>query len=127
MTRESGFTFLELLFTIALIATVLSMAVPVFSDAIDAQRTASAARYVAGRVYLARMEAVTRSASVGLKFDAEGTDYAFTAYVDGNANGIRTVDIRTGVDSLLMAREQLAYNFSGVRFGLMPGVPDADG
>jgi len=127
MTRESGFTFLELLFTVALIATVLSMALPAFSDAIDAQRTASAARYVAGRVYLARMEAVKRSTSVGLKFDAEGSDYAFTAYVDGNANGIRTLDIRTGVDWLLMDKEQLAYNFSGVRFGLMPGVPDADG
>jgi len=127
MTRESGFTFLELLFTTALIATVLSLALPVFSDAIDAQRTASAARYLAGRVYLARMEAVKRSTSVGLKFEEEGSDYAFTAHVDGNANGIRTLDIRTGVDWLLMDRERLAYNFPGVRFGLMPGVPDADG
>jgi prepilin-type N-terminal cleavage/methylation domain-containing protein len=127
MTRDSGFTLIELLLTTALIATVLSMALPVFSDAVDAQRTASAARYVAGRVFLARMEAVKRSTSVGLKFDAVGTDYAFTAYVDGNANGIRTLDIRTGVDRPLTDREQLAYNFSGVRFGLMPGVPDADG
>jgi len=127
MTRESGFTFLELLFTIALIATVLSMALPAFSDAIDAQRTASAARYVAGRVFLARMEAVKRSANVGLKFEEEDGDYAYAAYVDGNANGVRTLDIRTGVDRLLMDRERLAYNFPGVRFGLMPGVPDVDG
>lgn len=127
MTRESGFTFLELLFTIAVIATVFSLAMPAFSDAIDAQRTASAARYVAGRVHLARMEAVKRSTNVGLKFDGEGGDYAYAAYVDGNANGIRTLDIRTGVDPLLMDKERLAYNFSGVRFGLMPGVPDADG
>lgn len=127
MTRESGFTFLELLFTIAIIATVMSMALPVFSDAIDAQRTASAASYMAGRVHLARMEAVKRSTSVGLKFDQEGGDYAYAAYVDGNANGIRTLDIRTGVDPLLMDKERLAHNFPGVRFGLMPGVPDVDG
>jgi prepilin-type N-terminal cleavage/methylation domain-containing protein len=127
MTRDSGFTFLELLFTTALIATVLSMALPVFSDAIDAQRSASAARYVAGRVFLARMEAVKRSTSVGLRFEEEGSDYAFTAYVDGNANGIRTLDIRTGVDRLLMDKERLTYNFPGVRFGLMPGVREVDG
>ena len=127
MTRDSGFTVLEVLFTTALIATVLSMALPVFSDAIDAQRSASAARYVAGRIYLARMEAVTRSTSVGLKFEAEDGEYAFTAYVDGNANGIRTLDIRAGVDRLLMDKERLAYNFPGVRFGLMPGVPEVDG
>lgn len=127
MTRDSGFTILDLLFAIALIATVVSMALPVFSDAIDAHRTASAARYLAGRVNLARMEAVKRSASVGLKFEEAGGDYAFAAYVDGNANGIRTLDIRTGVDWLLMGKERLPDNFSGVRFGLMPGVPDADG
>jgi len=127
MTRDSGFTFLELLFTTALIATVLSMALPVFSDAIDAQRSASAARYAAGRVFLARMEAVKRSTSVGLRFEEEGSDYAFTAYVDGNANGIRTLDIRTGVDRLLMDKERLTYNFPGVRFGLMPGVREVDG
>jgi type II secretory pathway pseudopilin PulG len=127
MPRESGFTFLDLLFTTALIATVLSLALPVFSDAIEAQRTASAARYVAGRVFLARMEAVKRSASVALKFEEEDGDYAYAAYVDGNANGVRTLDIRTGVDRVLMDRERLAYNFPGVRFGLMPGVPDADG
>lgn len=68
MTRESGFTFVEVLFTVALIATVLSVALPAFSDVIDAQRTASAARYLAGRVYLARMEAVKRSTRVGLNF-----------------------------------------------------------
>ena len=127
MARQAGFTFLELLFTVALIATILSMALPAFSDAIDAQRTASAARYVAGRVFLARMEAVKRSASVALRFEEEDGDYAYAAYVDGNANGVRTLDIRTGVDRMLMDRERLAYNFPGVRFGLMPGVPDADG
>jgi hypothetical protein len=45
------------------------------------------------------MEAVKRSASVALKFEKEDGDYAYAAYVDGNANGIRTLDIRTGVDA----------------------------
>lgn len=127
MSRESGLTIPEVLFTCAIIATLLAIGLPATADAIDSHRTVSAARYLAGRVHLARMEAVKRSTSVGLKFEPSGDDYAFAAYVDGNANGIRTLDIRTGVDQLLMPRERLAENFPSVQIGLMAGVPDMDG
>ncbi len=127
MPRESGLTLLELLFTVAILVTILAIGLPATADAVDAHRTASAARYLAGRVHLARMEAVKRTTSVGLKFEEAGEDYAFTTYVDGNGNGIRTRDIQLGTDTMLMPRERLADNFGSVRFGLMPGVPDADG
>jgi prepilin-type N-terminal cleavage/methylation domain-containing protein len=127
MSRENGFTLLELLFTCALIATALAMAIPTVSDAIDSHRTASAARYLAGRIYLARMEAVKRSTNVGIRFEASGSDYAFAAYADGNANGVRTLDIRTGIDRMLIDRQRLADNFPQVRIGLMSGVPEVDG
>ncbi len=127
MSRVSGLTLLELLFTVAILTTLLAIGLPATADAIDSHRTASAARYLAGRVHLARMEAVKRSTSVGLKFEEAGDDYAFTTYVDGNGNGIRAIDIRSGTDALLMPRERLADNFPAVQFGLMPGVPDADG
>src|SRR5688572_25807811 len=119
MPRQSGFTLLELLFTMALLATAMSIALPAFSDAVDTYRTASAARYVAGRVNLARMDAVKRNTNVGLKFEAAGSDYTFAEYVDGNANGIRNLDIRIGVDRLLAEKAWLSNSFSGVRFGLM--------
>jgi prepilin-type N-terminal cleavage/methylation domain-containing protein len=127
MSREAGLTLPELLLTVAIIGTVTAIGLPVTADAIDAHRTASAARYLAGRINLARMEAVKRSADVGLKFEDVGGDYAFAEYVDGNDNGIRTLDIRAGIDPLLLDPERLGDNFSGVRFGLMPGIPDADG
>jgi prepilin-type N-terminal cleavage/methylation domain-containing protein len=127
MSRDAGVTLLELLFTLALVGTVLAIAVPLTADAIDSHRTASAARYLAGRIHLARMEAVKRSTSVGLKFEESGGDYTFAAYVDGNGNGIRTLDIRLNIDTLLIERQRLADNFPQVRLGLMPGVPEADG
>lgn len=127
MSHDNGFTLLELLFTTALIATVVSIALPMTTEALDSHRTASAARYLAGRIQRARMEAVKRSTSVGIRFEASGGDYTFAAYADGNANGVRTLDIRTGVDPMLMDPERLAYNFRHVTFGLMPGVPQADG
>ena len=127
MERERGSTLVELLFTVALIATVLAIGLPATSDAIDAHRTASAARYLAGRVNLARMEAVKRSTSVGLRFEDAGGDYTFAVYVDGNANGVRTADIRSGIDPVILERERLSDTFPFVQIGLMPGVPEIDG
>lgn len=125
--REHGHTLIELLFVVSLVATVLGIAVPVLSDTIDSHRTASAARYLASRVHLARLEAVKRSTYVGLKFEPSGRDYTFAAYVDGNGNGIRSADIRSGVDPPLLPAERLSDNFTGVSFGLMAGVPEVNG
>jgi Tfp pilus assembly protein FimT len=125
--RDRGQTLVELLFTIGLILTISAIALPAVRDAIDAQRTAAAARYLAGRVQLARMEAVKRSANVGLRFEPAGADYTFAVYLDGNRNGIRTADIRNGTDGLLRAAETVGEKYPTVKFGLMTGVPDADG
>ena len=127
MLRQAGLTILELLFTVAILTTLLAIGLPAVNDTIDAHRTSSAARYLAGRIQLARLEAVKRSRNVGLRFEAVGGDYAFAAYVDSNGNGIRTADIRSGLDPVLMPNERLAENFPSVQFGLLPGVPDADG
>jgi prepilin-type N-terminal cleavage/methylation domain-containing protein len=125
--RSSGLTLLELLFTVAILSTILAIGLPAVSETIDLHRTSSAARYLAGRIQLARMEAVKRSTPVGLRFEAFGNDYAFAAYVDENRNGIRTADIRSGIDRVLMPLQRLSDTFGSVQFGLMPGVPDADG
>jgi hypothetical protein len=124
---EDGLTLAELLLAVALAATIAAVTLPILTDALDTQRTASAARYLAGRVSLARMEAVMRSTMVGIRFEGAGDDYTFATYVDGNANGIRTLDIRRGIDLPLTATERLADNFRDVVLGLLPGVPDADG
>ena len=54
-------------------------------------------------------------------------DYRFTAVADGNGNGLRTSDILGGIDTPLGPAEMLAWNFPSVTFGLLPGIPDADG
>jgi prepilin-type N-terminal cleavage/methylation domain-containing protein len=122
-----GFTLLELLFAMALTAVLAGMALPIMDAAIDEIRTASAARYLAARILSGRMDAIRRSSSVALRFVASTPDYTFGPYVDGNGNGVRTTDIRRGVDRPLGPSQQLQDDFPGVHFGLMPGAPDADG
>ena len=122
----SGFSLIELLFVVALSATLAAVAVPVSTTTVDEFRARAAARHVAQQVTRLRIEAVKRSAFVGLRFVAGTDDYTYAAYADGNANGVRTADIGSGVDAPLNPPEMLSWNFPGVHFGIAAGVPDAD-
>jgi type II secretory pathway pseudopilin PulG len=129
MTRcdsERGVGLIELLFVLALGVTLAGMAVPLTSEAIDAMRTASAARYLAARIGATRIDALKRSACVGIRFQRAGEDYAYEVFVDGNGNGVRTADVSSGVDLRIGPVQRLSDAFPGVRFGLRPDVPDAD-
>jgi len=123
----AGFTLVEMLITLSVATTVVAIAMPIVSEGLDSQRTAAAARYVSGRVMNSRLDAIKRSADVALRFVPDVPDYTFTSYLDGNGNGVRSADIRTGTDRPLTTSEHLPDNFKDVRFGLMPGLPDADG
>jgi prepilin-type N-terminal cleavage/methylation domain-containing protein len=122
-----GFTLTELLLVLAVMVTLTGMAVPLVATALDEARTGMAARYLAARIRGARIDAIKRSTAVALKLEPGEPDYAFAPYADGNGNGVRTADIRRGVDPPLGAPEQLRDHFAGVGFGLLPGIPDADG
>lgn len=125
--HSPGFTVLELLFTVAIAGTLAAIAVPHSLRTLDDFRTRSAARYLAQRLGDARLSAIKRSTALGLRFQPSPPDYRFSTVVDGNRNGLRTADIASGIDRTLTEPELLAANFPGVGFGIVEGVPDADG
>jgi type II secretory pathway pseudopilin PulG len=122
-----GFTLIELLLAVALTTILVGIALPVGGDAIDDLRTAAAARYLVGRIAASRMDAINRSRAVALRFQPASPDYQFAAFVDGNANGVRSTDIVSGVDASVGIPRRLADDFSNVHFGLEIGMPDVDG
>ena len=124
---QRGFTLVELMLAAAIIATILSMSVPMTMTAMDEIRMSMAARYLEGRIMNARMLAVKRSASVGLRFEAVGRGFAFAEYLDGNGNGVRSAEIAAGIDPQLAPRQFLHEQFPAVVFGLRANVPDVDG
>lgn len=124
---ERGRTLLEVLLVLATSLTLGTLAIALTRSAIDEMRTAVAARYVAGRIGSTRIDAVRRASAVALRFEAVGDDYMYAPYEDGNGNGVRTADIRAGIDRPLGPYERLGDKFPGVHFELTPGVPDADG
>jgi type II secretory pathway pseudopilin PulG len=124
---DRGATLLEVLFAVAVMTTATALSVPLVGSTVDDVRTGLAARYVAARVCTARMDAVRRSTANALRFEPAGGDYMFAGYVDGNGNGVRSADIRQGIDPVLGPFERLRDRFPDVSFELMAGVPDADG
>ena len=122
-----GFTILELLFALAIAGTLTTIAVPQGLRALDEFRTRAAARYLAQRLSDARLGAIKRSLAQGLRFEAADPDYLITTVVDGNANGLRTSDIQRGIDRTLTQPDVLGSHFQDVAFGILDGVPDADG
>ncbi|MBA2301733.1 MAG: prepilin-type N-terminal cleavage/methylation domain-containing protein [Acidobacteria bacterium] len=122
-----GYSFIELIFALAVVATLAGIAVPIASGTIDDIRASGAARHVAARIAASRLEAVRRSASVALRFDRVGSDYAFTPVLDGNGDGVRAADVAGGIDRLLARTERLGDQFANTSFGLRPGLPDLDG
>lgn len=122
-----GISLVEVLFTVAILATVTAFAVPLTNDAREELRTRSAVRYIEARIMNARMEAVKRSAFVALRFESAATDYVYRTYRDGNGNGVRTLDIELGIDAPLTSGERVGDNFPGVTFGLADRIPDLGG
>jgi len=122
-----GYSFLELMMTMALGVTLTAAAVPQYLAGLDDLRASGAAHHVSGRLQRARMEAVMRSAMVGVQFtQTPGGSYGYAVYLDGNRNGVLTRDIRRGVDRLITPAERLPDQFPGVEFGAIPGLPPVE-
>lgn len=123
----AGFSMVELLFTVAITGTVTAIAVPQALRVLDGYRTSAAAHYLAVLLGGVRTDALRRSAFVGLRFETSGPDYRITTIVDGNGNGLRSAEISEGIDRVTTAPETLGQHFDGVSFGILSGLPDADG
>jgi len=122
-----GFSLVELLFALSIAGTVAAIGTPQALNALDEHRTRGAAHYLAMLLAAPRFAAIKRSTFVGIRFEAVADDYRFTSVADGNGNGVRTADIQRGDDAVIAAPDMLAWHFAGVAFGLLAGIPDADG
>ena len=63
-----------------------------------AARTAGSARLVMARCGLARVQAVSRHASVGVVISADADAVWVSTFQDANGNGVRSAEIRDGTD-----------------------------
>ncbi len=75
---HAGFTLVELLLSLALVAILLTTALPALSDLLDSQRLRATAQQIATDLRYARSEAIKRHADIpiGVSF-APGSDWCY--------------------------------------------------
>ena len=117
-----GFSLLETMLVLALLALMAAIAAPSILGGLDDARARAAAHHVAALARLTRVQAATRSTRVGLRFERQGAGYQYAIYVDGNGNGLRGRDIRRGIDAPITPVEHIGDRFPGVVLGVAPGV-----
>ena len=107
MKKYSGFTLVELMMTITVIAIVAAVALPSFEDITKRNRATAIANTVLSTLAYARSEAATRNASVQVSPIAGGNwANGWQIIVDGNNDG-DFVD-GAGVDDVLKIYEGIS-------------------
>ena len=109
-----GYTLIEVVFAAGLVAVLAAAAIPRLTAGVERSRTVGAARYLAGRLALARAQAVARSSNVALLFSAADGTFIVGTYVDNNADGVRTRDIAAGIDTPIDVPVRLSNLFPHV-------------
>lgn len=125
-TRERGLAIVDLVCATGVMAIVGAIAVPSIGAWLDRDRARLSARYLAGKLHQARMEAVTRNAEVAVRFGDAADGYPFQFFVDGNGNGVLERDIADGVDTPVLGADRLEDHFRSVTLRVVESVPGVD-
>jgi hypothetical protein len=122
--RQRGVSLLEAVFVVGLLLTLAMTTVAGVGEWRARSRVAGAARFLLTHVRLARALAVREGSHVALVFTREADgDATFRLHRDGNDNGVRLVDVESGVDPPVGSRVRLGDYFSGVAFGVPVPLP----
>jgi type II secretory pathway pseudopilin PulG len=121
-SRNHGHTLVETIFVVAILAVALALGLPRVKAYSDRASLVGASDVFQGEFRRARSMAISSGAQTAIVFDGEGDDATFALYRDGNLNGVRTADIRSGRDIRVSGPFPVRGNTYGVHVAIYPGT-----
>jgi type II secretory pathway pseudopilin PulG len=123
-----GFSAIQMLITMAIAVVVSALAVPLTAHTVDSVRARHAAGLLATRLRLARQQAITTGRTTAVVFDTTAAGgWTIGVYQDGNGNGVRRVEVASGIDRRLVAPVELANLVPGTAIRVAGDIPGPDG
>jgi type II secretory pathway pseudopilin PulG len=124
---ERGVSLPELVVALAVVIGLASLMTPLTASVIDSSRARQAAGFAAARLRAAKQQAVMTTASAGLVFDLVGNRWTFRVCADGNGDGLRRAEIRSGTDACTDGPIDIEALFPGVEIAVDPSIRGPDG
>ncbi|HVE70883.1 MAG TPA: prepilin-type N-terminal cleavage/methylation domain-containing protein [Thermoanaerobaculia bacterium] len=128
MSKRNGYTLIELLIIVAIIGLVAGITLPNFAKMRNRMALRAAAGELRSIFHLVRMRAITTGSHNGVKFLQIAGVWHFILYEDGDRDGVRNDDIKSGVDRPLSPPRVVLREARNITIGLIEiPVKDADG
>jgi prepilin-type N-terminal cleavage/methylation domain-containing protein len=117
-----GFSLAELMAALAIAAILLLIALPTIASMRIESRVAAGARELAMTFHALRWQSVATNKNHGLLFDRSENGWIWFVVQDGNGNGLRTAELRTGVDITLSGPHRIEESDGLIGLGFPPAA-----
>jgi Tfp pilus assembly protein FimT len=124
VTDIRGAALIDIVFAVAVCATMGAVAVPVIGGTLERERIVVGARYLAGHLQRARLESLKRACAVAVRLELVGDRTQLRMFADGNGNGVLQRDIDRGFDVALTRLESLDDQVRDVSLRINQRVAD---
>lgn len=122
--RDRGFSLVEALVAVFIVLVMAAVAFPAFRAHFAEVHIVGAGQQFKSQFRLAWSMAVRSGVYTAIRFERRDDDTVWYAvYRDGDDDGVRSADIRSGTDRLVSGPFPLSGGAPGVRVGINPGVP----
>lgn len=123
MRANRGVTLAETLVALAILAAAALVVVPAGADLLSSARAEAGAREMAVTFQALRFRSVALRKYRGLLFERRGPEWVYFEVEDGNGNGLRTAEVRSGTDRTVSGPHRLGERVERASPGFPPGGP----